>query len=126
MENTDTIENNDIDFYTEHKARGEQLRDLLRPLLELNPRERFVFVEYHYFNTHMRDVSAGLKVGLGRAYEILTRAEDKINIAINDSASPQETESGSPSPKADTLKNLRAIQSLVRSQKKRDGLTTAT
>lgn len=49
-------------------------------LLEnLEPAERFVFIEYHYYNTHMKVLSEVLKVHLSRTYAILYRAEDKIN-----------------------------------------------
>jgi hypothetical protein len=42
------------------------------------PRERAVFVEYHYWKTHMKVVAESHRISLGRAYEILYRAEKKI------------------------------------------------
>lgn len=77
-------------FYGELKGEGVHLRDLLWPLSSLSPRERAVFVEYHYWNTHMKVIADSHRISLGRAYEILYRAEGKIA-----SSRPQEKEEGS-------------------------------
>ena len=76
-------------FYGELKGEGLELRDLLWPLESLNPRERAIFVEYHYWNTHMKVVAKSHRISLGRVYEILYRAERKIA-----SSRPQEEEEG--------------------------------
>ncbi|HHL39612.1 MAG TPA: hypothetical protein ENJ37_03830 [Deltaproteobacteria bacterium] len=65
-------------FYGSLDGEGVELRELLWPLAELTPRERAVFVEYHYWKTHMKVVAASHRISLGRAYEILYRAEEKI------------------------------------------------
>lgn len=65
-------------FYGELKGSGGELRDLLWPLADLSPRERAVFTEYHYWNTHMKVIAGSHRISLGRAYEILYRAEEKI------------------------------------------------
>jgi len=65
-------------FYGELKGSGVEIRDLLWPLAGLKPRERSVFTEYHYWNTHMKIVAESHRISLGRAYEILYRAEEKI------------------------------------------------
>ena len=65
-------------FYGGLKGEGVELRDLLWPLESLSPRERAIFVEYHYWNTHMKVVAKSHRISLGRVYEILYRAERKI------------------------------------------------
>ena len=65
-------------FYGELKCDGGELRELLWPLAGLTPRERAVFTEYHYWNTHMKIIARSHRISLGRAYEILYRAEEKI------------------------------------------------
>lgn len=65
-------------FYGEAKENGVEIRELLWPLSGLNPRERAVFTEYHYWNTHMKVIAESHRISLGRAYEILYRAEEKI------------------------------------------------
>jgi len=65
-------------FYGELKNEGIGLRDILWPLEGLTPRERAVFTEYHYWNTHMKTIAESHRISLGRAYEILYRAEKKI------------------------------------------------
>ncbi len=65
-------------FYGELKGSGVEIRDILWPLARLNPRERAVFTEYHYWNTHMKVIAESHRISLGRAYEILYRAEEKI------------------------------------------------
>jgi len=65
-------------FYGELKGSGVEIRDILWPLAELKPRERSVFTEYHYWNTHMKIIAESHRISLGRAYEILYRAEEKI------------------------------------------------
>ena len=65
-------------FYRELKDEGVGIRDILWPLSNLSPRERAVFVEYHYWDTHMKVVAQSHRISLGRAYEILYRAEKKI------------------------------------------------
>ena len=54
------------------------IKSLLQPLTLLNCRERAIFIEYHYFKTHMKFVAASHKISLGRAYEILYKAEEKL------------------------------------------------
>ncbi len=73
----DEIIDQDV-FYGEIKGRGFQLRGILWPLDCLSPRERAVFTEYHYWRTHMKVIAESHRISLGRAYEILYRAEDKI------------------------------------------------
>ncbi len=65
-------------FYGELKSQGSSIRDILWPLAELSPRERAVFTEYHYWNTHMKVIAESHRISLARAYEILYRAEEKI------------------------------------------------
>ena len=65
-------------FYGTLRGDGVELRGLLWPLAGLSPRERAVFTEYHYWNTHMKVIAASHRISLGRAYEILYRAEEKI------------------------------------------------
>lgn len=65
-------------FYGALKGEGLGVRDILWPLAGLSPRERAVFVEYHYWNTHMKEVARSHRISLGRSYEILNRAEDKV------------------------------------------------
>jgi len=69
----------DLDnFYGKLNGEGLGLRDLLWPLSELSPRERAVFVEYHYWSTHMKVIAKSHRISLGRAYEILYRSEEKV------------------------------------------------
>lgn len=68
-------------FYNGLKREGVGLRDILWPLFDLTPRERAVFTEYHYWNTHMKVIAKSHRISLGRAYEILYRAEEKIATA---------------------------------------------
>lgn len=65
-------------FYSDLRCEGNSRRDLLYPLSGLTPRERAVFTEYHYWNTHMRHIAESHRISLGRAYEILYKAEEKI------------------------------------------------
>lgn len=65
-------------FYQELKGVGGDLRDILWPLVGLTPRERAVFVEYHYWNTHMRVIASSHRLSLSRTYEILYNAEGKV------------------------------------------------
>lgn len=65
-------------FYEGLKGEGIELREILWPLSGLSPRERAVFTEYHYWNTHMKIIAESHNISLGRAYEVLYRAEDKI------------------------------------------------
>ncbi|MEK6792057.1 MAG: hypothetical protein AABY45_10205 [Deltaproteobacteria bacterium] len=65
-------------FYDELKESGSELRDILWPLAGLSTRERAVFTEYHYWNTHMKTIAGSHRISLGRAYEILYRAEEKV------------------------------------------------
>ncbi|MEE9615264.1 MAG: hypothetical protein V3W31_10020 [Thermodesulfobacteriota bacterium] len=65
-------------FYGGLKSEGVDLRYILWPLAGLTPRERAVFVEYHYWNTHMKTVAESHRISLARAYEILYRAEGKV------------------------------------------------
>jgi DNA-directed RNA polymerase specialized sigma24 family protein len=65
-------------FYRAFSGEGVEIRGLLWPLAGLSPRERAVFTEYHYWNTHMKIVAESHRISLGRTYEILYRAEEKI------------------------------------------------
>ncbi|MBI5492018.1 MAG: hypothetical protein HY893_03700 [Deltaproteobacteria bacterium] len=65
-------------FYGEIKGGAAEIKGVLWPLADLSPRERAVFTEYHYWNTHMRVIAESHRISLGRAYEILYRAEEKI------------------------------------------------
>lgn len=76
-------------FFGALRDSGVELRELLWPLSGLSPRERAVFTEYHYWNTHMKIIAESHRISLGRAYEILYRAEEKIA-----SSRPQEEEEG--------------------------------
>jgi hypothetical protein len=67
----------------------DSLKEILYPLELLNPRERFIFLEYNYYKTHMKIVAKALKISLGRTYELLYKAEDKLN-----SAKTQKAEKG--------------------------------
>ena len=69
---------NSDNFYDSLKSEGVDIRGILRPLDSLGSRERAVFIEYHYWNTHMRIIAVSHKISLGRAYEILYKAERKI------------------------------------------------
>ncbi|MEE8574709.1 MAG: hypothetical protein V3T30_04775, partial [Thermodesulfobacteriota bacterium] len=60
------------------KVEASGVKELLWPLSSLLPRERAVFMEYHYWNTHMRVIAKSHKISRGRAYELLYRAEEKI------------------------------------------------
>ena len=66
------------EFYCALGWEGNSLRDILWPLAQLTPRERAVFTEYHYWNTHMKVVAESHRISLARAYEILYRAEEKV------------------------------------------------
>lgn len=65
-------------FYGDAAKDGHVYRDLLWPLEALAPRERFIFVEYHYYRTHMKVLAKNLKLSLGGTYELLYRAEEKV------------------------------------------------
>lgn len=65
-------------FFGALRGEGVELRDILWPLASLSPRERAVFTEYHYWNTHMKIIAESHRISIGRAYEILYRAEEKI------------------------------------------------
>ncbi len=81
MSDTTSIESLKVEpdiFYGELKGEGLEVRNVLWPLAGLSPRERAVFVEYHYWNTHMKEVAKSHKISLGRSYEILNRAEEKV------------------------------------------------
>ena len=65
-------------FYERLKHSGMEIRDILWPLANLSPRERAVFTEYHYWNTHMKIIAESHRISLGRTYEILYRAEEKV------------------------------------------------
>lgn len=65
-------------FYEELKHSGVEVRGLLWPLSGLSARERAVFTEYHYWKTHMKVIAESHRISLGRTYEILYRAEEKI------------------------------------------------
>ena len=56
-------------FYSALKGEGLGVRGALWPLSGLSPRERAVFVEYHYWNTHMKEVAGSHRISLGRSYQ---------------------------------------------------------
>ena len=68
-------------FCSRLRGEGLSIRDLLWPLSGLSPRERAVFMEYHYWNTHMKVIARSHRISLGRAYEVLYRSEEKVAIA---------------------------------------------
>jgi len=78
---TETIRIDPDVYYGTLKGEGVGLREILWPLAELTPRERAVFTEYHYWNTHMKVVARSHRISLGRAYAILYRAEERIAAA---------------------------------------------
>jgi len=65
-------------FYSALNNEGVDIRAILAPLETLSARERSVFIEYHYWNTHMKEIAKSHKISLGRTYEILYRAEGKV------------------------------------------------
>ena len=69
---------NQKEVVTTIKTDATSVRHLLAPLYVLAPREREVFMEYHYWNTHMLVIAESHKISIGRAYDILGRAEKKI------------------------------------------------
>jgi DNA-directed RNA polymerase specialized sigma24 family protein len=71
-------EEKDIIFYTDLKEAGDIIRDFFSWVEDLQPRERQIFMEYHFFKTHMRKISESHQLSLGRTYEILYRAEEKV------------------------------------------------
>lgn len=68
-------------FYEGLSAGAGDLRGLLWPLAGLVSRERAIFMEYHYWRTHMKVIAKSHRISLGRTYEILYRAEEKVAIA---------------------------------------------
>ena len=76
----DSIEQTDR-LYSTLEDEGVDIRLILGSLDTLACRERAVFIEYHYWNTHMKIIAGSHKISLGRAYEILYRAERKIKAA---------------------------------------------
>ncbi|MBE9528868.1 MAG: hypothetical protein IME99_06480 [Proteobacteria bacterium] len=68
-------------FYEGLSAGAGDLRGLLWPLAGLSSRERAIFMEYHYWRTHMKVIAKSHRISLGRTYEILYRAEEKVAIA---------------------------------------------
>ena len=61
---------------------GEALiKDALYPLQALSPKARFVFIEYHYFKSHMKDIASAIGGSLSGAYKILNVAERKLEEA---------------------------------------------
>jgi DNA-directed RNA polymerase specialized sigma24 family protein len=91
-----TTSNDSLDqtelFYSALKNEGVDIRAILGPLDTLGCRERSVFIEYHYWNTHMKLIASSHKISLGRTYEILYRAERKIKASR---AQEAQEESGS-------------------------------
>ncbi|MBI5468576.1 MAG: hypothetical protein HY891_05520 [Deltaproteobacteria bacterium] len=65
-------------FYLKMSEDARTAKDLLWPLSVLPPRERAVFTEYYYWNTHMKVIATSHKISLGRAYELLYRAEERL------------------------------------------------
>lgn len=67
-----------MDTYDDFRKRGDILQTILEPLVSLDPRERQIFMEYHYFKTHMKVLARSHKISLGRTYELLYRAEGRL------------------------------------------------
>lgn len=65
-------------FYGSLGEEGKDVREVLWPLASLSPRERAIFVEYHYWKTHMIDISKSHRISLGRSYAVLNKAEEKV------------------------------------------------
>lgn len=65
----------------EIKKNAQELKKILWRLEGLTPRERFIFLERYYWETDMRELARELKISLGRCYELLYRAEEKIQKA---------------------------------------------
>ena len=83
-------------FSGEAVGGGGDLKNILWPLEALSPRERAVFVEYHYWKTHMKVVATSHRISLGRAYEVLYKAEAKVA-----ATRAQEEEKGAGSARGD-------------------------
>lgn len=66
------------DPYAEFGERGSEIRKALEPLCDLMSRDRAIFIEYHYFRTPMKLIAESHKISLGRTYDLLYRAEEKV------------------------------------------------
>ncbi len=75
---TDLVSTKEDRFFEQLSGEALGIREILWPLDVLNPRERAIFTEYHYWNTHMKHIAKSHKISLGRAYEILYKSEDKV------------------------------------------------
>jgi hypothetical protein len=65
---------NSINFYNSLKGEGLDIRAILAPLDALTPRERAIFIEYHYWKTHMKVIACSDKVKRANAYGLMLRA----------------------------------------------------
>lgn len=65
-------------FFAEINESSRLIKNLLYPLEALTPRERTIFTEYHYWKTGMREIAANHNISIGRAYELLNRAEERL------------------------------------------------
>lgn len=63
----------------EFTEQGCTLRSALSPLEKLSPKLRFIFMEYHYYGTHMKILARELKISTSRTYELLYRAEQALS-----------------------------------------------
>ena len=75
MDNTE-----DYNFYDLQKQKGLFIREMFEPLEKLSSVERYVFIEYYYFNTSMKVLSKFLKLSDVEVYEIFSKAKDTIKI----------------------------------------------
>lgn len=55
------------------------IKELFEPLDILNPRERFIFMEYFYFETHVKEIASALNISAGRVYTLVQRIKKKMD-----------------------------------------------
>ena len=56
----------------------EILQKMLEPLDILSSKERYVFIEFHYYDIHMKVITDNLKISVARGYVILKQAQGKV------------------------------------------------
>jgi len=54
------------------------IKELFEPLDILTPRERFIFMEYFYFETHVKEIAFVFKVSTQRIYDLVHRIKKKM------------------------------------------------
>lgn len=54
------------------------IKELFEPLDILTPRERFIFLEYFYFETHVKEIASVFKVSTQRIYDLVHRIKKKM------------------------------------------------